>query len=68
MTEYLIFGRTEYAEPLALVTTVEADRTPTRDDVEAGTDWLELVAVPRDAVIWIQRDGELVTQWTVANA
>jgi hypothetical protein len=68
MTEYLIFGRTEYAEPLALVTTVEADSAPTLDELDAGTDWLELVAVPRDAVIWIERDGELVTQWAVANA
>jgi len=56
--DYLVFGRTEYAEPLALVTIVEAAPTPTVDDLGVGGDWLELVLVPADEIIWILRDGE----------
>jgi hypothetical protein len=56
--EYLVFGRTEYAEPLALVTTVAAASTPTVDDLGIGDDWLELTLVPADETIWILRDGE----------
>lgn len=56
--EYLVFGRTAYAEPLALVTTVEAPSSPTVDDLGVGDAWLELVAIPADEVIWILRDGE----------
>jgi len=55
--EYLVFGRTAYAEPLALVTTVEAS-SPTVAELGVGDDWLELVAIPADEVIWILRDGE----------
>ena len=55
--EYLVFGRTEYAEPLALVTTVEAASTPTVDYLGIGGDWLELTLVPADEIIWILRDG-----------
>lgn len=58
--EYLVFGRTDYAEPLTLVTTVEADTTPALDDLDVGSDWLELVVIPDDEAIWILRDGELV--------
>lgn len=60
MAQHLIFGRTEYAEPLALVTTVDAGSTPTLDDLDVGTDWLELVVVPEEAAIWVLRDGEPV--------
>jgi hypothetical protein len=53
--ELLVFGRTEYAEPLT-----------ERGDAGAGEDvlatrpgeWVELVAFPRSAVHWIIRDGE----------
>lgn len=55
--EQLVFGRTDYAEPLAFVTTVDAVSTPTLDELDVGTDWLELVVIPADAIIWILRDG-----------
>lgn len=56
--EYLVCGRTDYAQPLALVRTVEAARPPALDDLGVGGDWLELVLVPAEAIIWILRDGE----------
>jgi hypothetical protein len=51
----LVFGRTEYAEPLT-----------ERGEVEAGEDvlaaypgeWVELVVFPASAVHWIIREGE----------
>jgi hypothetical protein len=55
MDELLVFGRTEYAEPLTERGTAGLD-----DDVRAahpGT-WVELVTFPRSAVHWIIRDGE----------
>lgn len=58
--EYLVFGRTDYAQPLALVASVESDSTPTLDDLDVGTDWLELVVVPEHEAIWILRDGDIV--------
>ena len=53
--ELMVFGRTEYAEPLS-----ERGVAPTVDDVletQPGS-WVELVAFPRSAVHWIIRDGE----------
>lgn len=58
--DYMVFGRTEYAEPLSLVTTVDAPSQPDLHDLGVGTGWLELVVVPADEIIWIQRDGEMV--------
>ncbi len=58
--EYLVFGRTEYAQPLALLTTVRSDAVPTLDDLDVGTDWLELAVVPAEELIWIVRDGEML--------
>jgi hypothetical protein len=55
MNELLVFGRTEYAEPLT-----EQGVAPTVDDVletRPGS-WVELVAFPRSAMHWIIRDGE----------
>jgi hypothetical protein len=51
----LVFGRTEYAEPL-----VELGTAPDEGDVLATfeDEWVELVAFPEDAVHWIVRDGE----------
>ena len=51
----LVYGRTEYAEPL-----VELGAVPDDADVEATYDgeWVELVAFPEDAVQWIIREGE----------
>jgi hypothetical protein len=67
MAEHLILGRTHYAEPLELVTTVDAQGTPGVDDLDVGTDWLELVAIPTDAVIWVLRDGEPAEAWAGAG-
>jgi hypothetical protein len=55
MDELLVFGRTEYAEPLT-----ERGTTAVTDDVLAAHPgpWVELVAFPRSAVHWIIRDGE----------
>jgi hypothetical protein len=53
--ELLVFGRTEYAEPLT-----ERGTAAAGDDVLAihpGA-WVELVVFPHEAVHWIVRDGE----------
>jgi hypothetical protein len=57
MVTYLVFGRTAYAEPLALLSTVDAATPPAIDDLDVGDGWLELVLVPEDAAIWVLRDG-----------
>jgi hypothetical protein len=50
----LVYGRTEYAEPL-----VELGTT---DDVDAlrafPGEWVELVTIPEDRVVWIVREGQ----------
>jgi hypothetical protein len=53
--ELLIFGRTEYDEPLT-----ERGTVARREDVLATYlgPWVELVAFPDEAVHWIIRDGE----------
>jgi hypothetical protein len=55
MDELLVFGRTEYVEPLT-----ERGTAALGDDVLAAYPgaWVELVAFPRNAVHWIVRDGE----------
>ena len=55
MDELLVFGRTEYAEPLAARATAALG-----DDVLAANpaEWVELVTFPLSAVHWIIRDGE----------
>lgn len=57
---YLVYGRTEYADPLEQITIVESDEVPTVETAGVGGDWLQLVVIPEDEVIWIQRDGDLV--------
>jgi hypothetical protein len=53
--EILVFGRTDYAEPLT-----ERGEAGADEDVLAvhPGEWVELVAFPRSAVHWIIRDGE----------
>ena len=53
--ELLVFGRTEYAEPLT-----QLGESETGEDVLATyrDEWVELVTAPRSAVHWIIRDGE----------
>jgi hypothetical protein len=52
-----IYGRSEYAEPLTELGTVEDDA-----DVRAAynSEWVELVALPEEAIHWIIRDGREV--------
>jgi hypothetical protein len=47
-----VYGRTEYAEPLT-----ERSSVATLDDMPTG-EWVELVAIPEEAIHWIVRDGE----------
>jgi hypothetical protein len=54
-----VFGRTEYAEPLVELGTVDVDE-PADVRAEYGGEWVELVAFPEDAVHWIVRDGREV--------
>ncbi len=65
MAELLVYGRTEYAEPLTERGTAEAG-----DAVLASCPgpWVELVAFPRDAVHWIVRDGEDVADEAAVRA
>jgi len=60
MTDYLVFGRHAYDRPLRLVGVVSSDTTPTTEQVGLGSDWLELVVVPEEEVIWVLRDADLV--------
>ena len=51
----LVFGRTEYAEPLVELGTVDEDG----DVLETYEgEWVELVTFPEDAIHWIVRDGQ----------
>lgn len=49
-----IFGRKEYAQPLAFVetVTVAAGETPPLPDGD-GDDWLEVIAFPASAVVQV---------------
>jgi hypothetical protein len=53
----LVYGRTEYAEPL-----VELGSASDDDNVLEAYEgeWVELVSFPEDAVHWIIRDGKAV--------
>jgi hypothetical protein len=53
----LVYGRTEYAEPLVEVGSVEGGQEVLA--AFAG-EWVELVAIPEGAVHWIVRDGKEV--------
>lgn len=63
--ELLVFGRTEYAEPLT-----ERGVAAAGDDLLATHPgaWVELVAFPRSAVHWVIRDGEEVGRERTARA
>jgi hypothetical protein len=54
---YRVYGRTEYAEPLVELGTVDRE-----SDVRAAFDaeWVELVALPDEAIHWVIRDGEQI--------
>ena len=55
MTTYLVYGRTDYAEPLT-----ERGAAERLDDVqlEFAGPWVELVAFAAESAHWIIRDGE----------
>lgn len=55
MDELLVFGRTEYAEPLTKRGTAANEEDVLR---AFQGEWVELVAFPRGAAHWIIRDGE----------
>lgn len=57
-----MFARREYAEPLALESEVEAEETPTLDVLQLRDGWLEVVAIPAEAAVWILRDADLVLE------
>jgi hypothetical protein len=65
MDELLVFGRTEYAEPLIARATAAPG-----DDVLAANpaEWVELVSFPLSAVQWIIRDGEDAVNETAVRA
>lgn len=52
-----VYGRTEYAEPL-----VELGKIEDAGDVRTAYngEWVELVALPENAIHWIIRDGREV--------
>jgi len=50
-----VYGRTDYAEPLVELGTVD-DTTDARAAYRG--EWIELVAFPEDAIRWIVRDGK----------
>ena len=53
--DLLVFGRTEYAEPLAALGTA----APGADVLATYPGkWVELVVFPREAAHWIIREGE----------
>jgi hypothetical protein len=52
-----VYGRTEYAEPLVELGTLD-DRADPRA-AYAG-EWVELVTFPEDAIHWIVREGRMV--------
>jgi hypothetical protein len=61
MARYLVFARTEYAEPLTHRGEVEAadgDEGAELALERHGRDWVELVLVPEAAIRWILRADE----------
>jgi len=65
MKTYHIYGRTTYAEPLTLISSIRIDDnspiSQTILDQQAAIEWVELVAIPDDKIIWA-RSGEGQTQ------
>jgi 1,2-phenylacetyl-CoA epoxidase PaaB subunit len=62
MSDYLVFARTEYSEPIEHQGNIQA-----ADDEEAkkvaverfGEQWLELVLIPERDVHWVMRKQEV---------
>lgn len=56
MSTYLVFGRSDYAEPLRQLGTLEA---PEHADARErfGTDVIELSLLPEPEVVWVIREA-----------
>jgi hypothetical protein len=64
-----LYTRTDYADPLERQATFEADEAPGLDDlpVDRSEDWLEVMLIPDDAITWVLRDADLVTEVQTAE-
>jgi hypothetical protein len=67
MATYMVFGRREYAEPLAHLRDIDADSPPALDALDIGDGWLEVSLVPGDAAIWVLHDGKFVVGQVAAE-
>jgi hypothetical protein len=59
---WLLYGRTEYAEPLTEREALDVSGQDVADAARSalpGT-WVELVAIPEEALCWIVQEGEEV--------
>ncbi len=64
MPQWLIFGRTAYADPLRLEGVVEADSAEGASEralEQKGRDWVELTLVPRSSVHHVLGSGHSET-------
>lgn len=59
-TEYQIYGRKAYETPLTLIGQVRLDSQQALEEAalkEVGAEgWIELVAIPHDAMIYVTRE------------
>lgn len=59
MTEYLVFARKEYQQPLEWIGTLTFDNDAQQTELDQrarerfGNEWLEMVAVPRPAALQV---------------
>jgi hypothetical protein len=67
---WLLYGRSEYAEPLTARDTTVASEEDVADRARSalpGT-WVELVAIPEEALCWIVQEGEEVEDGRAVRA
>jgi hypothetical protein len=61
MPTFHLFARTEWAQPLTRIDSVEAADTPDLGAFGTAADaWLEAVVIPASAMTWVLKDGDLV--------
>lgn len=67
---YLVFTRTEYAQPLEYLETIEAEpgQVSLADIPRGDEGWLEVMLVPETAMTWVLRDADLVVAAEVAES
>jgi hypothetical protein len=71
MTAWLLYGRTEYAEPLtARATLADVSDTEVADAARSALPgaWVELVAIPEEALCWTVQEGEEVEDGRAVRA